>query len=422
MKTSRMSAPGWALLALVVLATPARAQWTRVLDVTPTDRFSVSAKGDTLVACGDSTIDVTTDAGVTWKHSAKVAAGLNSVNTALVRNGVIYVGTDRQGVFLTTNMGDTWTNFSQGLSGLGTFVIKKLMVRGDSLYAATDGGGAWVRNLNAGSWSHFGNEIDNAQGGNMTTIAAGGSRLFAAGGFNGSVFFRDPGQPDWTESLLFNDHLAAGLAGLSAVWNGHAWVVGSNIGIFHSATGQAPWTFVDFNLRPIFFVGLALQGSDVFASLGTGAGSLITVSRDDGATWQNLDTLAAVFVYDLARVETTLYAGRVDGLWRRSIAGVASVPGGGTPRAPLSFAIAGSQPIGDRVRFTFDLPEAGPIAIDVFDVEGRRVGDAIRETRAAGHGEMGWDASSLSAGVFFARLTAARGEATARLVRIGARR
>jgi hypothetical protein len=410
----------WAMLALVTLSTPAWAQWTPVPEVASTDVFSVTARVDTLVACRDSTIDVSTDGGVTWKHSLPVASGLNQVHTAVIRNGQIYVGTDRQGVFVTSDLGDTWADFSQGISGLGSFDIAKLMVRGDSIYAATIGGGPWVRNLTAGPWIHFGNEVDNAQGGNMTTIAAGGSRLFAAGGFNGSVFFRDPGQPDWTESLLFNDRLAAGLAGLSAIWNGHAWIVGSNIGIFHSATGQAPWTFVDFGLRPVLFVGLALDGTDVYASLGTGGGSLITMSRDDGGTWQNLDTLASVFVYDLARVETTLYAGRVDGLWRRSIANVVSVPpGGGSPSAPLTFAIAGAQPIGDRVRFTFELPDPGPIAIQVFDVEGRRVGDAIRETRPAGHGETSWDASRLSAGVYYARLTAAPGHATARLVRAG---
>src|SRR6185295_18944704 len=204
--------------------------------------------------------------------------------------------TDRQGVFVSSDLGETWTNFGQGLAGLGTLDIAKLIVRGDSMYAATIGGGAWVRNLTAGTWAKFGTFIDAAQGANMTTIAAGGSRLFAAGGFNGSAFYRDPGQADWSETLIFN-HLAAGLAGLSAIWTGHAWVVGSNIGIHHSPTGQEPWTFVDFGLRPILFVGFALHGTDLYASLGSFGGSLITLSHDDGATWQNLDTLAGAFVY-----------------------------------------------------------------------------------------------------------------------------
>ncbi len=151
-------------------------------------------------------------------------------------------------------------------------------------------------------------------------------------------------------------------------------------------------------------------------SLGANNGTLIAVSHDDGITWQGLDTLASALTYDIARQGTTLYSGRVAGLWRRSIANVLSVPDGGA-RPRLAFAIAGSQPVGDRVRFTFELPEAGPIAIDVFDVAGRKMGDAIRDTRQAGHGEIGWDAGRLAAGVYHARLTAARGRAVVRLVR-----
>lgn len=414
MKTILRRASVWVLLTLTALPAPAAAQWTRVLDVAATDVFSVVARNDTLVACQDSTIDVSTDAGLTWTHSTKVAPGLNSVSTAVIRNGKIYAGTDRQGVFVSGDLGGTWIDFSQGLAGLGSLDVARLIVRGDSMYAATEGGGAWVRNLTAGAWTKFGTFIDAAQGANMTTIATGGSRLFATGGLNGSAFYRDPGQPDWSETLIFN-RLAAGLAGLSVIWTGHAWVVGSNIGIHQSTTGQEPWTFVDFGLQPILFIGFALDGTDLYASLGTFGGSLITVSHDDGATWQNLDTLAAVFVYDLARVESTLYAGRVDGLWRRSIARVVSVPGGGAA-APFSFGIAGSQPVGDRVRFSFDLPEAGPIDIEVFDVSGRRVG-AIRETRSAGHGDTDWDASRVPPGVYFARLTSAGRHAGARLAR-----
>jgi len=58
----------------------------------------------------------------------------------------------------------------------------------------------------------------------------------------------------------------------------------------------------------------------------------------------------------------------------------------------------------------------------VFDVAGRRAGDSIRDRRPAGHGEIEWDASHLTAGVYHARLTAPGRQATARLVRVAAGR
>ena len=407
---------GIALAALVALAAPASAEWTRVAAIPTTDVFALTAVGDTIVAGLQSSVIVSTDAGATWHPSATIAPGLNQVSTLLVHNGRLYAGTDRQGVFVSDNLGASWANYSQGIVGLGSLDIVELIVSGQNLYLATEGGGAWIRSLGSGSWIDFSNEIEADQAGNMTTIAAGGTRLFAGGGFNGSVFHRDPGETDWTESLLFNDHLAPGLASLSSIFTGSRWVVGSNIGIFHSITGQAPWTFVDFGLRPILFVGFAQNGNDLYASLGAGGGSLITLSHDGGETWQNLDTLAAVFIYRLARHGTTLYAGRVDGLWRRPIDSVLHVPSDAPP-GRLAFAITGPRPVGDRVHFTFELPEPGPIAIEVFDIEGRRVGEAIHDSRPAGRGEVDWNSGPLAAGIYHARLSAARGSATVRIVR-----
>jgi len=411
------------LVAPVALVAPAWAQWTQVPGVTASNVFSVSTIGDTIVAGADSVAYVSTNAGVTWKRSVRVAAGVTSVRRVRVHNGRLYAGTDRfdspgQGVFVSDDLGDTWSAFNQGL---GSNDIIDLLIRGDSLYAATDGAGVWVRNLITGTWGRFGDIFAPEQSNVVNAIVAGGSRLLACAGPNGTVFFRDPGQADWTISLLFNDRFFAGVEAQSAAWNGRGWVVGSNFGVFHSATGQSPWTFVDFGLHPLVFTAFATLGTDLFVSLGAPNGTLIALSHDDGVTWQNLDTLAFAQTYDLARQGTNLYAGRVGGLWRRSIASVASVPGVDAP-SHLAFAIAGAQPVGDRVRFKFELPEAGTIAIEVFDVIGRRVGDGIREARPAGHGEIEWDAARLPAGVYHARLSAAGEGATTRLVRIAAGR
>jgi hypothetical protein len=414
------SVVGLTLLILAALAAPASAQWTQVPDIIASDVFAVWANGDTIVVGADSVVYISRNSGGTWKRSARVAAGVTSVRDVKFRNGRLYAGTGRfqtsgQGVFISDNLGDTWTAFNQGIVGLGQGDITDMLIRGDSLYATTDGSGAWVRNLRGGSWIRYGDIFEPEESTDMTGIAAGGSRLVACGGGNGTVYFRDPGQPDWTLSLLFNDHFAAGLAALSAAWNGRAWVVGSNIGVFHSTAGQEPWTFVDFGLHQLFFAPVVTSDTDFFVSLGAANGTLVARSLDDGVTWQNVDTLAGALTYDMTRQGTTLYAGRVGGLWRRSITSIVSVPDGGAP-SHVSFAIAGANPVGDHARFAFELPQAGAIEIEVFDVAGRRVGDAVREVRPAGHGEVGWDASHLAAGVYLARLSAAGERAKARLV------
>ncbi len=308
-------------LTLLVAASPASAQWTPVPGVPATSIFSVWANGDTIAAGADSVVHVSTDAGVTWKQSAKVAAGVTSIQDEWVRNGRLYAGTFGKGVFVSDDLGDTWLAFNQGLVGgiaNSQLFISDLLVRGDSLYAATSGAGVYVRNLAAGTWQHFGEEFEPNAASNTNGIAAGGARLLVAAGFNGMVFFRDPGDADWTLSWLNNVGLAPGLAALSAVWTGGGWVVGANTGVFRSALGQEPWTFVDVNLGTLLIASFATLGHHVFAAFGNGSQTVIEHSADDGATWQVLEAQSGVFVFRLAMSGSELYAGRLDGLWRHS--------------------------------------------------------------------------------------------------------
>ena len=407
------------LVALSLFAvTPAWAQWSRVPDLPASDIFSVYANGDTLAAGADTAVYVSTNAGATWKRSARVAPGVTEIHAVWVRNGRIFAGTHGQGVFVSNDLGDTWLDFNQGLVG-GPFNsqldVANLLVHGDSLYAATAGAGVWVRNIaGAGTWSHFGDLPGDTTAGIVDDVAASDTRLVAGGGGNGSVYFRDLGAPGWTQNFLTGG-FAAGLEGMAVVWTGHGWVVGSNGGLFRSPNGQEPWTPTGPDLGILFHVSFALRGSDLFADLGIEGGSVIAFSSDDGVDWQELENMTSVFIYRLAVVGNELYAGRLDGLWHRSIATV-SVPERGME--PLQFAIAGSQPVGDQVRFRIDLPAPGPIVIEVFDVAGRRAADPIRRSSPAGRSEISWDAHQLGRGIYLARLTTERTRAVVRLVRV----
>ena len=413
------------LLGLVAIgvASPVSAQWTRVDQVPVANIYSVWTSASTIVAGSDSTVFVSTDGGVNWTTTATVAPGVTSVEAARVHDGRLYAGTRGQGVFVSSDLGATWQDFNQGLVGgvaNAQLFVMDLLVRGDSLYAATDGAGPWIRDLaSAGTWSHYGNAIDLAQASNMESIAGSPTRLLASGGFNGDVFFRDPGDADWTESLLFNDRLAAGLAPLSAVWTGHSWLVGTNIGVFHSALGQSPWTYFDFGLHPTLFASFALFGGIVLTHFANGEGTGIEYSADDGVTWQVLDSQPATFTYQIAILGDQLYAGRVDGLWRRSVATLTGAPApDGDPSTGLHFAILGHRSGQDDVRFRFQLPRAGRVRIDLFDVSGRRVAAALDQTLPAGPNEVSWNASHLASGIYLARLSTAGRSEVVKLVRI----
>lgn len=424
---SRPSLPCWArasivgVVGFVSVASPASAQWTRVGEVPVANIYSVWANGDTIAAGSDSTAFVSLDAGAHWIPTAKVS-GATSVEAVRLYRGRLYAGAFSKGVFVSSDMGATWQSFNQGLTGGFAdqqLNISDLLFRGDTLYAATWGDGAWIRNLTTGTWSLYGDIFAPAQATYTEGIASSGTRLVAATGNNGDVYFRDPGQPDWTLTWLQNDGPAAGLAATSVIWTGHSWLVGTNIGVFHSTLGQSPWTYTDFGLRPLYFTSFALRAGVVFTHFANGEGTGIEYSRDDGVTWHVLEAQPATYTYAIATAGKMLYAARVDGLWRRSIDSITAVSDPPDRRiAGLHFAIVGPRPVRDQVRFRFVLPVAGRARIEIFDVSGRRVSDSVDEALPAGVNEVEWNARALASGVYLARLRAAGRSEVIRLVRV----
>lgn len=407
-------------LATFSVASPALAQWSRVDEVPVVNIYSVWANGSTIAAGSDSTAFVSTDTGATWTQTSTIAPGTTAVKAVRLRSGLLYAGAYRRGVFVSNDMGTTWQGYNQGLSGAFAdqqLNISDLLFRGDTLYAATEGAGVWIRNLaDGGTWSRYGALEQAAY---TEGVDVSDTRLFAATGNNGDAYYRDPGDLDWTMTLLLNGTTAAGLAPTSVVWTGRSWLVGTNIGVFRSPTGQEPWTHTDFGLRPLFFTSFTLTHGIVFTHFASNQGTGIEYSRDDGVTWQVLDRQPATFTYAIEAVGDQLYAARVDGLWRRSITTITEAPDPGVGvSASLHFTILARRPSQDDVHFEFQLPRSGRARIDIFDVTGRRVAIVVNESLGAGPNEVRWSVRGLASGIYLARLSALGRSEGAKIVRV----
>lgn len=414
-------APGMLLIALwlCAAASPAAAQWARVEAVPVGDVLTVRTQGDTIVA-GTLTLAYTSvDGGAHWHPSAPIDAVVTPVQALLMRNGTLYAGTGGRGVFSSTDLGSTWSAFNAGLVG-GFFDsqldVSDLEVRGDSLYASTFGAGVYVRNLaGADLWHHFGEEFEPNQASNVRALTVGGARLLADAGGNGSVFVRDPGDADWRISWLDNVGLRPGLQAFSSTWTGSTWVVATGVGrgVFSSALGQEPWTFVNLGLGRLNSGTVTARGHRVFGAFNRDADAVIEQSID-GASWEPLDDLPGVLVFEMATHGADLYAARADGLWVRSTATLSVHDR--SPHAGLHFELAGRQPASDQVRMRFELPRSGPAKLEVFDISGRRVTERVWPSLPVGVQELAWSAADLRPGIYVARLSAAERREALRLV------
>jgi hypothetical protein len=405
-------------LAWAALATsPAQAQWSRITEIPPAQLFSLFTNADTIVAGADTSLFLSTDGGATWQGTRRPVAGVQAMTAALLHDGRVFAGTFGQGVFVSDDLGATWQSFNEGLTGGfldSQLFLSGLVVLGDSLYASTEGAGVYVRNLAGGGWSPFGEEFEPNQSSNVTALALGGSRLMACAGANGTVLVRDPGDPDWTLSLLGNTRLLPGATPLAAAWTGTSWVVGTTRFLFLSSSGEEPWTPVDPGLFAIDQVWFAVRDGVLFAAFSLDQTAVIEESDDGGATWNVLDVLPGVFVFQMATVGDEIYAARADGLWRREVPTVSVGSGGRT--STLHFAVI-DQPVRESARFHFEVPRPGPVRLDVFDVAGRRSA-ALEATWPAGAHEWTLNTAGLAPGVYAARLTAGPEQRTLTMVHL----
>ena len=74
------------------------------------------------------------------------------------------------------------------------------------------------------------------------------------------------------------------------------------------------------------------------------------------------------------------------------------------------------NPFNAATQVTFNLPQAGHVALNIYDITGRAAGTLLDEYRPAGTTSIIWDGSSFTSSVYFLRLTTDSGTTTRRSV------
>jgi hypothetical protein len=73
------------------------------------------------------------------------------------------------------------------------------------------------------------------------------------------------------------------------------------------------------------------------------------------------------------------------------------------------------NPISSTTLFAFDVAQAGPVNLEVFDLQGRRVDQVFSRSTVPGPHEVAWSTDGLAAGIYLARLTTSRDVQSIRL-------
>lgn len=402
-------------IALAILATASlKAQWIQVAGVPTTDIGSLYISNNTIFAGTDSAVYISADSGNTWTRSATLPLSPMLIDALTVFDGKIFAGTGGNGVFVSSNNGQSWTSMNQGLVGLGSNQISSFAERNGVLYAGTVGAG--VFRLNLTTWNAFGNLVGETAG-NVAFIRLKGDTLVAGAGGNGYVWFAPNGVTTWSGVLIAPLQVEP-LIATSLLRVGNSLLLGSTYGIFRSTNEGAIWTFSGAGGPLGRLVALTSLNGALYA-FGTSSDTRVYRSTDGGSTWQRLETIPAT--YAVAALGNRLYAATLQGL-RYTTFGSTDVDEEPLPnRATLNQNYP--NPFNPSTTIRFSVPASSVsnqasefITLKVFNLLGQEIRTLAQQKLVAGEYTIEFNASDLPSGVYFYRLTSGGFAATKRMM------
>ena len=262
-------------------------------------RFSrlLLSGGSILAGSYDNGIFRSTNNGESW-----TAVNNNNYNLTVYsmvnHNGKVFVG--GYGVDISSDNGQSWTQFDNSIKGK---VVQALLSSGNNLYAGTydfgrSEGTVYVTSDNGATWTNLDLRLSQRA---VIALASTPGNLFAGTSGNGILRSTNNGLT-WSP---VNDGLTS-LVVTQLVTSGPNIFAGTERGLLVSSNNGQNWSQVSAELSEQIITSLHANGNDLFA--GTNSGR-IYLSTNNGLTWTQVSSGLPPFpVYGILGVENSIFA------------------------------------------------------------------------------------------------------------------
>ena len=387
------------------------------------------------------------DHGLNWQqvplNNFTVASNIN--DAMIFDNGTVYAGTHGNGIYKTTDQGNTWTKIGTSNDSLSNENILTLLRIGPDLLLA--GGfphGLFRSADNGATWAHISNGLPppylDMTG--ISTLAQCGPNILSA--MREGVFYSVDSGLTWLPTNL--DSVMVNSTGGFAV-RGNIACVGAYVnppfapGVYRSTDYGVSWSFTGATFdvdRMATGGGQAMYAGNLFnafasyddgltwgASLAVPAGFTIlawdnyvfighnygiSYSNNYGASFtyvnQGLDPYPNNAVQGLTRDSLYVYAGFYhNGVWRRPLSDFAIITG--------TKPILGNNDVGFSVypsltsseyTINYNLAHGSEVLIELTDYTGKLVKTVVSENKPVGKFTVNMNTNNLGAGVYLLNL------------------
>ena len=303
--------------------------------------------------------------------------------------GKMYAGTYGGGILVSSDHGDSWAGFSQGLADLN---VTSLLIKDTCIFAGTyagSGGGVYLASGHSGwkqamSWMSVYSHMDKFRGSNLVLC---GGHVFASTGQ--TLYSSSDNGSTWKD--VFNNGSCFEISINSLAVNDTAMFASVEGAVWQSLDKGVNWAWAggglpDFNGNSFCVLGNALfvgepQGISLFSGgtatdkgltgfnvsavtsyssfLFAGTDHGVFMSGNAGAAWTAINQgLTSLRITSLASDGTFLFAGTdSSGLWKILLADMVAVTGLVTNHAAASIGAVYPNPLSDRAVISYSTPK-----------------------------------------------------------------
>jgi len=344
----------------------------------------------------------TTDNGSTWKFITQQVQNYH-ISSASGYGNYIYITTEGNGVYRTSNNGLNWNNL-----GPTSGQTKCVTYRGDTLFAGLLSGVMFTTDLGA-NWSEMNDEPFNM--------------VYSFYNESGFLYVSTPQGVFRTSNCGQNwIQLNSGMSGpVTKIFahSGNLFALNYTGGIFMSSNGGMNWISRSAGMSGNYFNALISVTNGLLA--GTDSG--FYMSTNSGLNWiaKNEGLPANKQITSLTSINGFIFSGTYsNSVYRRPISeiivGIEAISG--NQSGEFSLAQNFPNPFNPLTKLKFSLATEDNISILIYDINGRLVSTLIDNRKLnAGEHSVIWNAAEFSSGIYFCRLSCAKsGTLTSKLV------
>jgi len=373
-------------------------QWTQITNGIPSNiRINIvkSNGNNVYVGTQENGIFISSNNGISFTQAGLLNSAILDI---MIINSNIYVGTEypNWGLWFSSNNGANWIQ-----KPLTNLQVNRLCSKGSSIFAGIYQFGVRTSTNDGNNWTNLG--MDNYH---IGCLATDSSKLFAGAIYtmntNGGLFVSTNNGSNWyqtslnknTTSIIFKNNLLFAGCDNYPLNNGN--------GVFISSDGGFNWSQTFLNNKNIYT--LALANSNIYAGTSDNG---VYISTNNGSYWITLNEgfLTNSFcIYSLSVSSNNIYAGTsLNGLWKRTIVTKITTNLEGKSKE-YNLSQNYPNPFNPITKIKYQIKYSGNVILKIFNIQGKEIETLVNEKQVPGIYEMTFDGKKYSSGIYYCRL------------------